>query len=151
MQTVTECLQKANQEQDKVALVSIACHSVETLNKFQLFDEAYNVISLAIPIVVNEPDILSIDELIYFLNETGNVLRYRGLRDDAIMAYEMVEQLIHSLPSSKDKDTKLSVVNRNLGIMYREKGDFKKAEVIFQRELKNDPDSYEMHHSLAIL
>lgn len=151
LRLVDDLLHQALEVGDRVAAVAIAGHAGETFNKFSMFHESQSLLSQVINTVGDHPEVFPPSSMIYFWNEVGNTYRYAGYYESALEAYQYAARWLEVTPDAEDYESNKSVAQRNMAIVYRNMGQFKKAMDILQAEAKRDPSDHALQNSLATL
>jgi len=147
---VDQVLQKGKEADDPVACISICAKTIEVLCKNLFLWQASALAEKALEFL-NDARVSERPSLfIQIWNELGNVARYLHLRKDALNAYQFVEQINEVAPIEEDEREKNRlVVRRNIGIIYREMGDYRSALKILKSVSEVEPNNASLFHNLA--
>ena len=150
LKLIRSLLDKALEAGDRVAIVAISIETAEVFNGHELFTEAHSLVSGVID-RLGDTESLSPGLLIQAWTVIGNVLRYRLNHDKAIDAYTMALRIVEATHDEQIGATQKNVLDRNLGIVYRDLGQYQKASKLLEQAAKNDPDNHQIQHNLATL
>jgi tetratricopeptide (TPR) repeat protein len=147
---VSSALSKAREHKDRVATLSIAIHSADVFSQHELFTEAQAITSDVVPLL-NDVDGFSPGLLIYAFTVIGNVLRYRFHYEQSLKAYNTALTIIDSTHDEKSGAQDRAVLERNMGIVYRDLGHYQKAAQLLEKAAKRQPEDHGIQHNLAVM
>jgi tetratricopeptide (TPR) repeat protein len=147
-----QALQIGKEADDPVAIISICANAIEILCENLLYERASDLAREALEFLNDDRVFDRPSLLIQIWNGIGNVSRYRRQRKKALKAYQFVEQINEVAPIEEAERAKNRLTfRRNIGIIYREMGDYRSALEILKSASEKAPKDAGLLHNLAIL
>jgi tetratricopeptide (TPR) repeat protein len=141
---------RAKEANDEVATVSMAAHAADELNNFYAHDLALEMIA---EIFEGETkrETWGPDLFIYVFTVVGNTMRYTFYYQKALDAYHLALRFVDTVPDKSRQDEDREVLEKNIGIVYRQMGRYNEALPLLRKAAERDPQDHNHQHGLAIL
>jgi len=140
---------KAHAAGDEIAAVSMAAHATDVLNEFQIVDEATRMIAGAVA-GEHEHATWGPSLFVYVYTVLGNTMRYTFQYKEALATYNLALRCVDTIPDAHEQEGSRAVLERNIGIVYRDMGRYREALELLQNAEKRDPEDHRNQFSLAI-